>query len=73
MPLKYRAIELDCGYRPDLLVNDVAIVEIKAVENLLPIHDAQLMTYMKLAGCKLGLLINFNEKLLKHGIRRFVL
>jgi GxxExxY protein len=73
MPLKYRSIELDCGYRLDLLVNGKAIVEIKAIENFLPIHDAQLLTYMKLANCLLGLLINFNETLLKHGIRRFVL
>jgi len=73
IPLQYREIELDCGYRLDLLVNDLAIIEVKAAESLLPIHDAQLMTYMKLAKCKLGLLINFNEKLLKHGIRRFVL
>jgi GxxExxY protein len=55
------------------MVNDVAVVEIKAVETLLPIHEAQLLTYMRLAGGKLGLLINFNEKLLKHGVRRFVL
>ncbi len=73
MPLNYHEVALDCGYRLDLLVNEMVIVEIKAVENLLPIHDAQLMTYMKLAGCKLGLLINFNTKLLKHGVRRFVL
>lgn len=73
MPLKYREVQLDCGYRLDLMVNDVVVIEIKAVETLLPIHEAQLLTYMRLAGCKLGLLINFNEKLLKHGVRRFVL
>ena len=73
MPLRYREIELDCGYRLDLLVNDLAIVEVKAVEKLLPVHDAQLMTYMRLANCRLGLIINFNEKLLKHGVHRFVL
>lgn len=73
MPLHYRELALDCGYRLDLLVNDSVIIEIKAVDTLLPIHDAQLMTYMRLANCKLGLLINFNEKLLKHGLRRFVL
>jgi len=73
MPLTYREIELDCGYRLDLLVNEQVIVEVKAVDQLLPVHDAQLMTYMKLANCKLGLLINFNEKLLKHGIHRLVL
>ncbi len=73
MPLKYREVQLDCGYRLDLMVNDVVVIEIKAVETLLPIHEAQLLTYMRLAGCKLGLLINFNEKLLKHGVRKFVL
>jgi GxxExxY protein len=73
MPLRYREVELDCGYRLDLLINDLAIVEVKAVEKLLPVHDAQLMTYMRLANCRLGLIINFNEKLLKHGIHRFVL
>ena len=73
MPLKYKAVALDCGYKLDLLINGAVIIEIKVVENLLPIHDAQLLTYMKLANCKLGLLINFNEKLLKHGLRRFVL
>lgn len=73
IPVKYKAVALDCGYRLDLLVNESAIIELKAVEKLLPIHDAQLLTYMKLASCRLGLLINFNEKLLKHGIRRFVL
>lgn len=73
MLLEYKNISLECGYRLDLWVEDKVIVEIKAVENLLPVHDAQLLAYLKLAKCKLGLIVNFNEKLLKNGIRRFVL
>lgn len=73
MPLKYKSIDMDCGYRLDLVVNKQVILEIKAVEQLLPIHEAQLLTYMRLAKCRLGLLINFNERLLKNGIRRFVI
>jgi GxxExxY protein len=61
---------LDCGYRLDLLVDDQVVVEIKAVEQLLPIHDAQLITYLKLGGWRLGLLINFNVPILKQGIHR---
>lgn len=73
MPLKYKTIDMDCGYRLDLVINKQVILEIKAVEQLLPIHEAQLLTYMRLAQCRLGLLINFNERLLKNGIRRFVI
>ena len=69
-PLVYKDVKLDCGYRLDLLVNDAVIVEIKSVENLAPIHEAQLLSYLKLANCKVGLLINFNVKLLKYGIKR---
>lgn len=72
LPLKYKDIELDCGYRLDLLVNDAVIVEIKSVENLAPIHDAQILSYLKISGGKVGLLLNFNVKMLKHGgIKRF--
>ena len=70
LPLVYKEVKLDCGYRLDLLVNDAVIVEIKSVEILAPIHEAQLLSYLKLANCKIGLLINFNVKLLKHGIKR---
>lgn len=63
---------MDCGYRVDLLVEGKVIVEIKAIERLEPIHEAQLLSYLKLSGCKVGLLINFNVKILKSGIRRFV-
>lgn len=73
MPLRYKTINMECGYRLDLVINNQIILEIKAVDHLLPVHDAQLLTYMKLADCRLGMLINFNEKLLKQGIRRFVL
>lgn len=66
----YKGVILDCGYRLDFLVQDSLVVEIKSVEHLLPIHQAQLITYMKLAEAPVGLLINFNVKLLKDGIRR---
>ena len=60
LPVKYRDVKLDCGYRLDLLVDGMVIVELKAVEKLKPIHEAQLLSYLKLSGCKVGLLINFN-------------
>ena len=70
LPLVYKEVKLDCGYRLDLLVNDAVIVEVKSVESLAPIHEAQLLSYLKLADCKIGLLINFNVKMLKLGIKR---
>jgi GxxExxY protein len=73
LPVKYKEIRLDCGYRIDLLADDRLIVELKSVDQLLPIHEAQVLTYMKLAGANIGLLINFNVMVLKRGIRRFVL
>lgn len=72
MPFVYKDVKLNIGYRLDLLVEDKVIVEIKSVETLLPVHYAQLLTYLKLSGKKLGLLINFNEKYLKDGIHRIV-
>jgi len=72
-PVEYKGIRLDCGYRVDLLVEDELIIELKSVEELRGIHEAQLLTYMKLAGVKIGLLMNFNVKKLKDGIKRFVL
>lgn len=66
-------MKLECGYRIDLLVDDALIVELKSVERLQAIHSAQLLTYMKLTPAKVGLLINFNTRVLKHGIKRFVL
>jgi GxxExxY protein len=72
LPVIYKDVKLDCGYRMDLLVETSVIVEIKAIENIALIHEAQLLSYLKLSGCKVGLLINFNVKLLKQGIRRVV-
>ena len=72
LPLEYKGIRLECGYRIDLLVADLVIVEIKSVEALAPIHEAQLLTYLKLTGVKVGFLINFNVVVLKDGIRRLV-
>jgi len=73
LPVKYKGIDLDCDYRIDLLIEDKLIVELKSVEAILPIREAQLLTYMKLAKISTGLLINFNVSLLKQGIKRFVL
>ncbi|MFN6962605.1 MAG: GxxExxY protein [Pyrinomonadaceae bacterium] len=70
LPVVYDGVRLDAGYRVDLLVEDAVIVEIKAVERLLPIHEAQVISYLKLSGKKVGLLMNFNVKLLRDGIRR---
>ena len=67
LPLIYKSVKLDCGYRLDLLVNDAVIVEIKSVESLAPIHEAQLLSYLKISGGKVGLLLNFNVKILKYG------
>ena len=72
MPLVYEEVRLDCGYRIDLLIEDKVIVEIKSIEELNNIHLAQTLTYMKLGDYKLGLLINFNVKLLKGGIKRVI-
>ena len=73
LPVEYKGFKLDCGYRIDLLVDDELIVELKSVDNVLPIHQAQLLTYMKLSDIKIGLLMNFNVKYLKDGIKRMVL
>ena len=73
LPVEYKGIRLDSGYRLDLLVADQVVVEIKAVESLLPIHKAQLLTYLKLGGWQVGLLMNFNVPVLKQGIKRVVL
>jgi GxxExxY protein len=73
IPVSYKGVKLDCGYRIDMLVDDLLIVELKSVERLLPIHEAQLLTYMRLARLSVGLLINFNVRFLKDGIKRFVL
>ena len=70
IPLVYKTVSLDCGYRLDLLVEDTVIVEIKSAEKIMPIHRAQVISYLKLSGLPLGLLINFNVQLLKYGIER---
>jgi GxxExxY protein len=70
LPVKYKNVKLDCGYRLDLVVEQRIIVELKTVENLLPIHEAQLLTYLRLSGLTLGLLINFNVPVLAKGIKR---
>jgi len=73
LPVEYKGIRLDCGYRVDLLVENRLIIELKAVDQIKGIHKAQLLTYMKLSGMETGLLINFNVRILKDGIQRFKL
>lgn len=72
LPLVYRQVKLDAAYRLDLLVEEEVIVEVKAVDRLLPIHQAQVISYLKLSGSRVGLLINFNVKVLRNGVRRIV-
>jgi GxxExxY protein len=72
LALRYKQVELDCGYRLDLLVEGQLIIELKTVEKLQPVHEAQLLSYLKLSGCKVGLLMNFNCRVLKDGLKRFV-
>lgn len=72
LPFIYEEVKLEAGYRIDLMINKSVIVEIKSVEKLLPVHYAQVLTYLRLTGIKLGLLINFNEIILKEGIHRVV-
>jgi len=73
LPIEYKGINLDCGYRIDLLIEESIILELKSVEGLKPIHEAQLLSYMKLANINNGFLINFNVKVLKQGLKSFVL
>ena len=72
MPIQYEGVTLDAGYRLDLLIDEKVVVEIEAVERMLPLHAAQLLTYLKLGKYKLGLLLNFNTVHLRHGIRRVI-
>ena len=72
LPVAYKGVQLDCGYRLDLVIEDTLIVELKTVQELSPIHEAQLLTYLKLSGLTVGLLINFNVPVLRRGIRRLV-
>ncbi|QYK46750.1 MAG: GxxExxY protein [Phycisphaeraceae bacterium] len=73
VPLEYRGLQLECGYRIDLLVCGAVVVEVKSVEKLLPVHEAQLLTYLRLARKSKGLLLNFNSPYLRDGIKRMVL
>ncbi len=73
IPIGYKGLRLDCGYRADFLVADLVVVELKAVEKMLPIHQAQVLTYLKLLNKKLGILLNFNVPLMKEGIKRIAL
>src|SRR5690242_18684644 len=70
LPVIYKEVRLDCGYRLDIVVGQEVIVEIKSIERLLPVHEAQLLTYLRLSGYRVGLLMNFNNKMLKDGLRR---
>ncbi len=73
LPVRYKDVLLDCGYRLDFLIDGKVIVELKAVDQLAPIHTAQLMTYLRLTGCQVGLLMNFNTEMLRDGIVRRVI
>jgi GxxExxY protein len=72
IPLEYKGIKLDCGYRMDVVADRKAVVEIKCVDKVLPVHEAQLLTYLKLSGLKVGLIINFHSQFIKDGIKRLV-
>ena len=72
LPVNYRGVRIDCGHRIDLLVGNEVVVELKAVERVMPIHEAQMLTYLRLSGFHVGLLLNFNVLLMKDGIRRMV-
>jgi GxxExxY protein len=72
LPVVYRGVKLECGYRLDLLVEDLVIVEVKSVERIIPVHKAQMLSYLKLTNCCVGLLINFNVSVLKDGLCRMV-
>jgi GxxExxY protein len=73
LPIFYKDVMLDCGYRIDLIVEDQVILEIKSTSSIAPLHEAHLLSYLKLSDCKVGLLINFNVKILKDGIRRMMI
>lgn len=73
LPIVYKQVRLDCGYRMDVVAENELVIEIKAVDRLMPIHDAQMLTYLRLGGYRAGLLMNFNSVLLKDGLRRIVL
>lgn len=72
LPLEYKGIKLDCGYRMDIVVDNKVVIELKCVDKITPVHEAQLLTYLKLSGIKVGLIINFYSSVLKNGIKRLV-
>ena len=72
-PVVYKDVKLECGYRIDILVENLVIIELKVVDEINPVHQAQILTYLKFSNMKFGLLINFNVTILKNGIRRFIL
>jgi GxxExxY protein len=72
-PVVYKDIKLECGYRIDILVEKIVVIELKTVEAIIPVHEAQILTYMKFAGKPVGLLINFNVTVLKNGIKRYII
>ena len=73
LPVQYKGVKLDCGFRVDVIVQDEVVVELKSIEHILPVHEAQLLTYLRLTGKQVGLLINFNVPLLRQGIIRKIL
>ena len=73
LPIVYKDVRLDCGYRMDIVIQNELIIEIKAVDRILPVHEAQMLTYLRLSRLRAGLLLNFNKVVLKDGLRRFVL
>ena len=72
LPLEYKGIKLDCGYRIDILVENKVILELKCANSITPVHEAQLLTYLKLSGLKIGLILNFNVSLMRDGVKRLV-
>jgi GxxExxY protein len=72
VPLTYEGVQLETGFRADIIVEQAVILEIKAVEKIIPLHESQVLTYLRLTGCRVGLLLNFNSVMLKDGLRRFV-
>ncbi len=72
LPLVYRRVQVECGFQIDLLVENAVVIELKAVDAILPIHEAQLLSYLKMSGCSVGLILNFNVVLLRDGIKRMV-
>ena len=73
LPIQYKTIQIESGYRIDLLVENSIIIELKSIEKILPIHEAQVLTYLKLSGKSLGLLLNFNVKMMKQGVKRLII